>query len=215
MNVVRECGRDIRCPDADAPRDGLGLEGLGEAAFAELVDRAFRFAAATVLEVLFREHQLLERLRSMKHYFFLDLGDLYVNFMDLAEEELNKEAARVPRDRVEALLSLAVSTSVANVDPFKEDVACAFAPYSMERHLDAIHGREGARETPAASDLKGVSAFMLDYKVSWYLSQGRMSADQIHSGRVAGEPGGLEAEHHQVSAHLPARVLCALRRALP
>ncbi len=81
------------------------------------------------------EHRLLERMRSMKHYFLLDQGDLYVNFMDLAEEELQKEVGVMSKDRVDALLAVAVQSSVANRDPFKDDVTCSFAPYSMVQVL--------------------------------------------------------------------------------
>ena len=184
LNVVRECGRDIRCPDSYAA-GALGngdrgvLLGEGEAAYGEVVERAFAFASSTLLALLLGERQLVERLRSMKHYFLLDQGDLYVNFMDLAEDELGQDMRLVSKTRIEALLQLAVQSSVANRDTFKDDLTCAFAPYSMIQHLELIHSKDGHASaesvaaktsgTPPAS-LKGIEVFMLDYCVSWPVS---------------------------------------------
>jgi gamma-tubulin complex component 2 len=187
LNVVRECGRDVRCPDADAAFGASGaIRGgdhgvlLGEAAYGEVVERAFAFASSTLLELLMGERQLVARLRSMKHYFLLDQGDLYVNFMDLAEDELRQDIRLVSKTRIEALLQLAVQSSVANRDSFKDDLTCAFAPFSMFQHLEAIHSKDGnlaamQAATPKASSapgatLKGIEVFMLDYRVSWPVS---------------------------------------------
>jgi hypothetical protein len=35
-----------------------------------------------------REHELLARLASVKHYFLLDKGDLFIQFMNVAQHEL-------------------------------------------------------------------------------------------------------------------------------
>jgi len=117
LNVLRECGRDIRCPDADVSNDDAGAGGsgallqawapggvgngsgssggLGDAANGEVINRAFFFASSTLLKALRTECRLVNRLRSMKHYFLLDQGDLYVNFMDLAEDELKQPLPKV------------------------------------------------------------------------------------------------------------------------
>lgn len=98
-------------------------------------------------------------------------GDLYVNFMDIAEDELKQDMKSVSRSRVEALLSLAVHTSLAGLDPFKDDLACDFAPFSMIQHLDAIHAKDGSHAPPPAKTaLKGIEVFMVDYKVAWPVS---------------------------------------------
>ena len=34
------------------------------------------------------------------------------------------------------------------MDPFKEDLTCDFAQYSMIQHLDAIHAHRAAASTP-------------------------------------------------------------------
>lgn len=60
--------------------------------------------------------------RSIKHYFLMDKGDFFVHFMDLTEEELKKPVDDIIPPRLEALLELALRTSTANTDPFKDDL---------------------------------------------------------------------------------------------
>lgn len=60
--------------------------------------------------------------RSVKHYFLLDQGDFIVQFMDMAEEELQKDIDYIMPTRLESLLELALRTSVVNEDKYKDDV---------------------------------------------------------------------------------------------
>ena len=188
LNVVRECGEEKvqegSNGNADHANAGI-LERLhysgtilSESMYCECIDRAYVLAGSTLHRLLMHDHRLVGRLRSIKHYFLLDQGDLYVNFMDLAEEELGKEITDKTRAyiqaRVEAMLSLAVSQSVSNLDPFKEDLAVDFAKLSMLQHLDNIHSGSFAKPQESChidgGPLKGVATFMLDYRVRWPVS---------------------------------------------
>lgn len=62
----------------------------------------------------------------MKHYFLLDQGDFIVQFMDMAEEELQKDIDYIMPTRLESLLELALRTSVVNEDKYKDDVRLVF-----------------------------------------------------------------------------------------
>ncbi|KTF81960.1 hypothetical protein cypCar_00002310 [Cyprinus carpio] len=86
LNVVRECGRDLTCPDAKEV-----LYTLKERAYVEQIEKAYYYASKVLLDFLMEEKELVSRLRSIKHYFLMDKGDFFVHFMDLTEEEL-KEA---------------------------------------------------------------------------------------------------------------------------
>ncbi|CAM9679069.1 unnamed protein product, partial [Phaeothamnion confervicola] len=83
LNVVRECGRQVRCPFA-APISPAGSS--ADTSIAEAIERAYDFASRTLLELVMGEERLRARLRSMKHYFLLDRGDFFVHFMDVAAE---------------------------------------------------------------------------------------------------------------------------------
>jgi len=58
----------------------------------------------------------------MKHYFLLDKGDFIVQFMDMTEDEMKQDIDKIMPQRLETLLELALRTSTANVDPFKDDL---------------------------------------------------------------------------------------------
>ena len=60
--------------------------------------------------------------RSIKHYFLLDKGDFIVQFMDMTEDEMKLEIEEIMPTRLESLLELALRTSTANVDPYKDDL---------------------------------------------------------------------------------------------
>jgi len=69
--------------------------------------------------------------RSVKHYFLLDQGDFIVQFMDSCEAELSKNIDDIVPTRLESLLELALRTSAANVDPYKDDMRTELLPYDL------------------------------------------------------------------------------------
>ncbi|MGH0168574.1 UNVERIFIED_CONTAM: hypothetical protein FKN15_055048 [Acipenser sinensis] len=85
LNAVRECGRDVTCPEAKEI-----LYTLKERAYVEQIEKAYNYASKVLLDFLMEEKELVARLRSIKHYFLMDQGDFFVSFMDLTEEELKK-----------------------------------------------------------------------------------------------------------------------------
>lgn len=60
--------------------------------------------------------------RSIKHYFLLDKGDFIVQFMDMTEDEMRQDMENITPTRLETLLELALRTSTANTDQFKDDL---------------------------------------------------------------------------------------------
>jgi gamma-tubulin complex component 2 len=48
--------------------------------------------------------KLMERFKSMKHYFFLDKGDFFVHFFDFSEDMLELSSKVVPIEKMNSLL---------------------------------------------------------------------------------------------------------------
>ena len=69
--------------------------------------------------------------RCVKHYFLLDQGDFIVQFMDSCEAELSKNIDDIVPTRLESLLELALRTSAANGDPYKDDMRTELLPYDL------------------------------------------------------------------------------------
>jgi len=93
-------------------------------------------------------------------------------------------------EKLESYLEMAIRTSSANADPFKDDVTCTLNSYGLIEQLYAIQNIRGALgqnafsvasaqgRVPESLDIKKVNqktlkvleAFTLDYKVKWPLT---------------------------------------------
>ncbi|XP_026078773.1 gamma-tubulin complex component 2 isoform X1 [Carassius auratus] len=171
LNVVRECGRDVTCPDAKEV-----LYTLKERAYVEQIEKSYYYASKVLLDFLMEEKELVSRLRSIKHYFLMDKGDFFVHFMDLTEEELKKPVDDIIPPRLEALLELALRMSTANTDPFKDDLKIDLMPHDVITQLLRVLAIDTKQEKaiinaePTEVSLSGLEAFSFDYIVKWPLS---------------------------------------------
>lgn len=163
LNVVRQCGRDVKCPYAEKV-----IYTLNEKGYFDQIERAYDYASKLLLNLLMDEKGLMARLRSIKHYFLLDKGDFIVQFMDMTEEEMKQPYESIGTRRMETLLELALRTSTANADPFKDDLRIQFQKTDLISQLyDILKAKHGS---PAEFNLSGLEAFSFDYSVKWPLT---------------------------------------------
>ncbi|XP_035208596.1 gamma-tubulin complex component 2-like [Stegodyphus dumicola] len=169
LNVIRQCGKTIDCPDAKAI-----MYTSRESKYVEYIEPAYHFASKQLLDLLMDDADLRGRLISVKHYFLLDQGDFIVQFMDMAEEELQKDIDDIMPSRLESLLELALRTSVVNEDKYKDDVRVELLPYDLLTQMFRILmiPPEVQNEYRNADDMQltGLEAFAFDYEVKWPLS---------------------------------------------
>ncbi|XP_052239668.1 gamma-tubulin complex component 2-like isoform X1 [Dreissena polymorpha] len=173
LNVVRQCGRDVQCPSAEEI-----VYTLKEKKYYEHIERAYSYASKLLLDLLMEEKELLARIRSIKHYFLLDKGDFIVQFMDMTEDEMKQDLENIHCVRLESLLELALRTSTANVDPYKDDLKVDLLQYdlitqmftilSIETNLEGDYKRY--RSDPTDLHLSGLESFTFDYVVKWPVS---------------------------------------------
>lgn len=119
LNVVRECGGvDVSTEVKDVPNT------FDDPQFLNNVNVAYAHANSSLLNLLLTTHTLPARLRSMKHYFFLDRSDFFSYFLFLSTSELKKPVKDVNVGKLQSLLDLVLRQpgSVAAEDSFKEDV---------------------------------------------------------------------------------------------
>lgn len=185
LNVVRECGGvDISKEVQDAPLT------FDDPRFLENVNDAYAKANSSLLALLLTTHSLPARLRSLKHYFFLDRSDFFAYFLELGASELRKPARVVNVGKLQSLLDLVLRQpgSVAAEDPFKEDVKVCMNEISLTNWLMRVVNVTGLDQdaantsmtnllTPAApaataedKDIIGFDAMVLDYMVPFPLS---------------------------------------------
>ncbi|TDH69269.1 hypothetical protein CCR75_002885 [Bremia lactucae] len=175
LNVFRTCNRQVDCPFA-----GEIHYSSSELVYEELIDKAHSYASRVLLDLFVRENDLQTRLISLKHYFLMDQGDFFVDFMDVAEVELKLRADKLSLPRLESLLHLSLQTSTCSSDPYKDDLQCFLSPHNLISHMEAIHQRaqKGPRDSLTTFEsssighpgYKVIDAFTLDYKVKWPLS---------------------------------------------
>lgn len=68
LNVVRECGRDVTCPDAKEV-----LYTLKERAYVEQIEKAYNYASKVLLDFLLEEKELVSRLRFVSFLINFDI----------------------------------------------------------------------------------------------------------------------------------------------
>lgn len=185
LNVVRECGGvNIASAKKDVP------ETFDDPRFLDNVNHAYAFANSELLTLLLTKNSLRSRLRSMKHYFFLDRGEFFLYFLELSASELRKPHKSVNEAKLQSLFELVVNQpgSIAVADPFKEDVKVQMNDIGLTQWLMKIVNVQGIdqenpdsvmeqNKTPAATDMKeegkgliGFEALELDYRVPFPLS---------------------------------------------
>ncbi|CAL1527204.1 unnamed protein product [Lymnaea stagnalis] len=168
LNVVRQCGRDVKCPFAEEL-----VYTVKERRYYDQIERAYSYASQLLLTLLMEEKELLARLKSIKHYFLLDKGDFIVQFMDMTEVEMKQHIDDILPSRLESLLELALRTSTANVDPFKDDLRVDLLPFDLTSQLLQILAIDSKKEKgkylidPTDIRLSGLESFSFDYVVKW------------------------------------------------
>ena len=143
LNVVRECGGvDISKEMQDVPTT------FDDPRFLLNVSDAYAHANSSLLTLLLTTHELPARLRSMKHYFFLDRSDFFSSFLYFANSELKKPARETNIGKLQSLLDLVLRQpgSVAAQDPFKEDIKIHMNDQNLTRFLMSVVNVKGFEE---------------------------------------------------------------------
>ena len=185
LNVVRECGGvNVASKIIDTPAT------FEDPHFLDNINNAYSFANSELLTLLLTKNSLRSRLRSMKHYFFLDRGEFFVYFMELSASELKKPHRSVNAGKLQSLLGIALHQpgSIAEADPFKEDVNVKLNEIGLTQWLMKIVNVQGIDQehpdsmieqykTPAPAtskdddkEINGYEAFELDFAVPFPLS---------------------------------------------
>jgi gamma-tubulin complex component 2 len=133
LNVIRECG--LLVASSPEKTNTKLMFTTDHRLYATVVDHAYGFASRELLNLLMGEKQLMARLRSIKRYFLLDQGDFFVHFMDIAEPQLKQARSDIVKEKLDSLLELALRTSKASSDPFKDDLVCTLSGVTLVQKL--------------------------------------------------------------------------------
>lgn len=67
-----------------------------------------------------------------------------MHFVEGSEEILENQTSHTTIEKIESFLEMAIRTSSANADPFKDDVTCELNSYGLIEQLFAIKNIKGA-----------------------------------------------------------------------
>ncbi|KIV89500.1 hypothetical protein PV10_06893 [Exophiala mesophila] len=188
LNVVRECGGvNITSKIVDTPAT------FDDPRFMDNINHAYSFANKELLRLLLTKNSLRSRLRSMKHYFFLDKAEFFSYFLELSYSELRKKFRDVNVGKLQSLFDLVLHQpgSIAVADPFKEDVKVKMNSVGLTQWLIKVVNVQGMDQdnpesvmeqykTPVEKgkkekeeeerEISGHGALELDYSVPFPLS---------------------------------------------
>lgn len=83
LNVISECGQRVEHPYRDELHNNL-TKYMEMQDFTGPLQNAYNWANQELNNLIVKEKQLMGLLRSMKGYFFMEFGDLFVHFLDAA-----------------------------------------------------------------------------------------------------------------------------------
>ncbi|KAI2624391.1 Spc98 family-domain-containing protein [Hypoxylon sp. NC1633] len=178
LNVVRECGGvDVSKVAQDIPKS------FDDPRFLDNVNNAYAHANESLMKLLLTTHALPARLRSLKHYFFLDPSDFFTYFMELSASELRKPVKSVNIVKLQSLLDLVLRQpgSIVSLDPFKEDVHIEMNEVGLIKMLEHVVNITGVEQgevlqavsnQPIENDKNavGFTSLQLDYTVPFPVS---------------------------------------------
>jgi gamma-tubulin complex component 2 len=169
LNVIQQCDKTAKWDQVNEIRYLTNNEHYGPA-----IDSAYSVASASLLALIVKDRDLVGHLQSVKNYFLMSQGDFVVQFLDLCEKELSQPVDQVEPARLESLLELALRTSSANSDTYKDNLCVALLPYDLIFQMGKILAYDTAEEnefqTCDTSLLSGMDAFAFGYQVEWPVS---------------------------------------------
>jgi gamma-tubulin complex component 2 len=186
LNVVRECD------DINISKEIINTPQIfSDSHFLDNVNTTYACANSSLLSLLLTKNSLRCRLRSLKHYFFLDRAEFFLYFLELSSSELRKPNKAVNVGKLQSLLDLVLRQpgSIAAADPFKEDVKHRMNEISLTQWLmkivmlqgidqdnqNSIMGKYDATPAPNVTkednkEINDFDALELDYTVPFPLS---------------------------------------------
>lgn len=190
LNVIKNYDKASQCSFSSDLIENHELY-LQRQDFSECIDKAFDWANKELIRIVVHEKKLIDRLSSIKQYFFMQAGDLFIHFLDAAEGELKKDGRLISQEKLQSLLEMSIRTSSAENDHFKDDVYCYLAGHTYQDAVNFYNNTYKNPEKDRKRDLnqmllyinpisqelrskamtrKGFEYFTLGYDVEWPLN---------------------------------------------
>ncbi|GJJ13068.1 hypothetical protein Clacol_007317 [Clathrus columnatus] len=142
LNVIRECAISV---DETSDKKDENDVAMDDERFLQIISYSYTHANKTLLHLLLHTHQLLPRLRTLHHFFFLSRSFYLTHFFDIASNELKKPVKGANIAKLGTLLSVAVNADdVGAVEVGRDDVKLIMQSTSLVEWLIKISSVKGA-----------------------------------------------------------------------
>ncbi|KAL1459406.1 hypothetical protein WDU94_011390 [Cyamophila willieti] len=176
LNVIRQCKASVQLKSAKEKQKQMKYMESSDNCLIGMIDEAYQFASSSLLNLLMKDYDLVNRIRSIKRYFLLEQGDFIVILLDLCETELMKPIAEVVPGKLESLLDLALRlSSGGKADPYKENICMDLMSHQLNFQIFTILtistvAENDYKKPDLNKSLTGLEAFSLGLSVEWPLS---------------------------------------------
>lgn len=160
INAIRECGvamSTITIEDFNFTHN--------ERDICEHIERAYTFASAKLLDTLIKGNDLMKILHSVKKFFFMEHGDFFNHFMDLAEEEMKQLISKVSIETLKVFFDEAMRVTSAKENPFNDRLLIKLVENNLIDDLLIHHKRKNIESVK--NSISGLEGFSIDWKVKW------------------------------------------------
>eukprot|EP00633_Aureoumbra_lagunensis_P008669 CAMPEP_0197307028 /NCGR_PEP_ID=MMETSP0891-20130614/4464_1 /TAXON_ID=44058 ORGANISM="Aureoumbra lagunensis, Strain CCMP1510" /NCGR_SAMPLE_ID=MMETSP0891 /ASSEMBLY_ACC=CAM_ASM_000534 /LENGTH=810 /DNA_ID=CAMNT_0042790001 /DNA_START=228 /DNA_END=2657 /DNA_ORIENTATION=+ len=127
------------------------------------LDIAHRNVSTALFRLVMQENKSAELVMELKKYFLCGQGDVFANFMELADNELNSRKVQVSTNRLDSLLQLALA--ISGRPSSAPRLKIHLTQRNLLDHLRAVHGH--AIDEDEDSMLLCADAIELDLQVKW------------------------------------------------
>ncbi|XP_062542171.1 gamma-tubulin complex component 2 homolog isoform X2 [Armigeres subalbatus] len=170
LNVIRECGSSVDYQQKVCTT--LKYTHSDHQTYIKVIEDAYNYASSSLLNLIMDKYNLMGRLYSVKRYFLLQQGDFIDQFMDICEEDLNKDVDELRPMRLENLLEVTLNMSSARYDEYNDDLKTMLLPYGIVTQISKIVKTEDVflDTLGDTSQLKGIECFTFNYNAQWPVS---------------------------------------------
>ncbi|KAJ2082466.1 gamma tubulin complex Spc97/GCP2 subunit Alp4 [Coemansia sp. RSA 988] len=156
LNILRAYGVDLRTLDnpdiGSLSFDSSGGQGqqrreselgglLNQQQLMRRIDQAYLRANQALLDVLFKDGQMMAYMGAVKRYLLFETSDFLTHFLDQAKFEMNRQRKDMSTNRLQSFLDLALlnPASVSHDDPLKDIVKVTMESADLIETMKAIN----------------------------------------------------------------------------
>jgi gamma-tubulin complex component 2 len=148
------------------------------------IDASYHNASDALLKMMLEKYDLMSSLQLMKKYFLLDQGDFFVEFLDIADEQLSRSVSTVSRGQVQNAIETSIgrtsdfiiessssdphhTSSLPQTSQLASALRCGFKKQSLVEELDEVHRQSMSKSSKGKTrqkELTGFEALQLEFK---------------------------------------------------